>query len=308
MMRRADHGFRACVCLALAAAAAMMAGGCVRSIPPLPYPHESLLTVVAELKLFLDRDPYQWAPGRDLEGRNIFRVTLRRLDSLDGQIDPEYNDVIAFARARCHERLGQWRAAKRDFETAARAGTSLADSAGARAELAGRLAEMTDRSRVSRSLGAYFNDLEIMERDLLAMAGEDLPYPYPSYAKLEAERAIGEAARSWFAYRRIMPEGVERSLGLARRMTTDFKDSWLIAEHWIMLGEFNEMLARDITANNGVNRGGFEPENGWDTLVGQARVAYNEAAGMDGDPAKPEAQARQRALDAYSLRIQSMAR
>src|SRR5262245_10186457 len=90
--------------------------GCAMQPVPAPYPHESVLTVIGELKIFLNQDPYRDPPGRDLQGRNIFRVTLERLDNIKPLVGPEYSDVLDYARGECLERLREPRQAAENFE------------------------------------------------------------------------------------------------------------------------------------------------------------------------------------------------
>src|SRR5262245_5371875 len=108
----------------------LLLAGCATKPVPAPYPHESVLTILGELKIFLNQDPYQDPPGRDLQGRNIYRVTLERLDNLKPLTGPEYSDVLAYARAECLERLGSWRDAAENFEQAAGTSSTLVASAG----------------------------------------------------------------------------------------------------------------------------------------------------------------------------------
>jgi hypothetical protein len=282
--------------------------GCAVSPPPSPYPHEYLLTVFAELKLYLDQDPYRLPPGRDLEGHNVFRVTLERLDSLSELADPAYADVMAFARGQCLERLGDWTRAAEAFDRATSPGTTLADAARARAQAARRMVRLTDRDAYDHaSLEGYLNDLQVMERRLLEWAAEKPP-PYKAYALLEAARGREERARLLFDHRRILKDGAARAIQLAQSLTADFQESYRASEHWLLLGSLYEQLARDFSRQFPPEGRGFDPDGRWRQWIEQARVAYRKVALADGDPAKPEGQALLRGLDAYALRMQDLAR
>ena len=132
-------------CRLLPALMVLMVAACTRTAPPAPYPHESILSIIAELKLGLDRDPYREPPWQDLQGLNIFKVTLDRLDALEGLAAGEYRDVLDFARGQALERLGQWSEAAAAFDGGG--ATELAEPATVRAAAA-RLLPSCDRSRL----------------------------------------------------------------------------------------------------------------------------------------------------------------
>jgi hypothetical protein len=298
--------------LAACLGVAMTIAGCASAPPPTPYPHEQVLTVFAELKLYLDQDPYRLAPGRDLQGRNIFRVTLERLDGLGEATGPAGADVFQYARGLCLERLGDWSGAAQAFGRAAQAGTSLAGAAGDHAGAARRMADLVDRDRLSRATPeSYLNDLEVMDGRLMEWAGAPNPVsPYAAYARMEAEREREERIAMLFDHRRQLSDGVARAMKLAESLVADFRDSRRVGEHWLLLGSLAEGLARDWARQYPPEgpTGAYGDQGRWFQWVEQARTAYRKAAQADGDPAKPEGAARLRALDAWAGRVASLAR
>lgn len=286
----------------------MAMNGCRSTETALPYPHESVLTVVAELKLFLERDPYLWPPGQDLEGRNIYRITLSRLDNLGESIDPVYEDVLAFASAEAYERLGEYQLAAEKFALAARRGSGLSERAQEREQFCLKLARLIDRSGFASSLEGYLTDMSVARRRLREWGENDLPYPYPSLVRLERERLLGDEARLWFQYRALLPGALDAALRAVETLLTEHAESWHVMEHQLLMGGFWEQLARDLTQATPAEGIHFDPELSWEQYVERARAAYREVAEADGNPAKPEGQARLRALDAYALRIRNASR
>ena len=281
---------------------------CASAPPRAPYPHESVLAVIAELKIHLERDPYLQTPGTDLEGRNILRVSLERLDQLNELTAGEYHDILAFARGECLERLGEWSAARTAFQTAAADATELAETARRRAALDGRMAALVDRGGFTRSLEGYLNDLSELDRELAAWIEEDPPAPYPALIRTERERAQSESARLLLNNRMVFDEAAARAIEAAGRLVEQNAQSRRASEHWLLLGGIYETLARDWTAANPPDGRHFDTDAGWQDWVEQARAAYRRVALTDGDPCKPEGASRLRALDAYALRILSAAR
>lgn len=280
---------------------------CARSSERVPYPHESVLTVVMELKMFLAQDPYRRPPGTDLEGRNIFKVSLARLDALKDLTGPEYRDVIAFARGQCRERLGQWSQAAAAFDEATAAATRLAGAARQRAALARRMNELANRSAFDGTLDGYLNDLDVAQRRLAEWVEQKPPFPYESFARAERERAQEERLRILMENRLVLRDGAARAAAVADALIEQNPQSWRINLDRLAQGGLFETLARDWTALNRPEGPDWRAD-AWAAWVERARAAYRTVAQADGDPAKPEGQARLRALDTYALRIKSQAR
>jgi len=282
--------------------------GCAHTPVKAPYPHESILTVVAELKIYLAQDPYRQEPGKDLNGRNIFRVTLERLARLEEASGAQYADVLSFARAQCLERLGEWAKASGAFEACAARATSLAAPARQCAAAAARMDALTRRNTQSPTLESYLNDLDVAERRLGEWALERPLWPYESAIR-QAREQIGEE-RVWllFTNRLVQERGAGRAVEAAQRLIEANKESWRTGEHWLLLGSLYEAMARDWTTQHRPDGLVFKTDQGWGGWIEQARAAYRRVAQSDGDPAKLEGQARLRALDAYALRVQGAAR
>jgi hypothetical protein len=276
--------------------------GCSRAPAPPPYPHEAVATVLMELEIFLLQDPYRRPPGRDLDGNNIFRVTLKRLEALEELSSPEMVDVIAFARAQCLERLGQWREAAQLFDRAAVAETTLAEAARQCAFQAARLAEIAEAGH-----GKGLTGLELMERALREYIDQAPPFPYESLARLERECVQRLMVRRLLAGRFTLGD-LRPAAEVADRLVEQNGESWRRCEDLLLQGELFETLARDVTDAHPPHTRRFRLGTPWTQYVARARRAYLEVARADGDPAKPEGLARLRALDAYALRIQKQAR
>lgn len=287
---------------------ALVWAGCASAPPKAPYPHESILTVVAELKIFLAQDPYRQAPGQDLNGRNIFRVSLERLQTLEEVADPQYGDVLAYAKGECLERLGDWPGARLAFERAAARSTSLAAQARARAANAARMGDLLSHEATAPTLEGYLNDLDVSERRLKAWLGTAAPWPYDAYLHQAIEHVQEERVKLLFTNRLVLDGAIKRATDAAQKLVDEHKESWRASEHWLLLGSLYESLARDWADQHRPEGAGFTLRAGWLGWIEQARQAYRRVAHADGDPAKLEGQARLRALDAYSLRVQALAK
>ncbi|MBI1783608.1 hypothetical protein HYR69_00560 [Candidatus Sumerlaeota bacterium] len=276
-----------------------------------PYPHESVLSILAELKIALRADPYKSEPGRDLDGRNIYRVTIERLDNLQELLSKgqagDYGDIIAFARGESQERLGQWNEAASSFRSAAGANTSIAEQSRNRQHWAERIALTDALTTGGLTLEGHLNTLDLRRSSYRRMTEESPPYPYAGYLRAEMEQALREKALFLFSNRYVLPRGAEQAIEAAQTLIEENAQSYRKGENLLLLGQIQETLARDYCLLNDPAGGKFDADlcSRW---IEGARQAYRKAAQSDGDPAKPEAQARLRSLDAFALRITARAR
>lgn len=285
----------------------LLLSGCRRASLDAPYPHESLLSIIAEAKIALRRDPYLQPPGRDLEGQNIFRVTLSRLDSVDELAGESYDDVLAFARAECHERLDRWGAAIAEYGNVIERNTSLATDAESRRAWAILIAEAASETTETLTLSAFINTLDVRRVAYLRVLEQNPPFPYDGLIRRALESNLQIKSRFLFDNRYLIPNGAQQSVESARKLVEENPKSCRYGENWLLLAGFYEGLARDYAQFNDPGGANFNPET-WSAWMDQAREACRKAAQADGDLAKPEAQARLRSLDAYSLRILDSAR
>lgn len=271
-----------------------------------PYPHESVLSAVAELRIFLRLDPYRELPGEDLTGQNIYRATLARLDTLDLTTGAEYADILAFARAECYERLGLWAEAVAQFEATSEAGTSLSEESAARGDWAKKILELQRPPSPTIVARGYANHLDARLLRVEGLRGKAPPYPYDSLLLVLAEDTLAEKALFLFASRFVLPDATEGGVDAAQRLVDEHPLSRRRGEHLLLLGGFYEALARDYATLQDPARGRFD-EGPWREWVEMALALYRQASQADGDPAKPEAQARLRTLEAFAMRTERLA-
>ncbi len=265
------------------------------------------MTVVMELKMFLAQDPYRRPPGNDLEGRNIFKVSLARLDALKDLTGPEYRDVIAFARGQCRERLGQWSQAAAAFDEATSAATRLAGAARQRAALARRMNELANRSAFDGTLEGYLNDLDVAQRRLAEWVEQKPPFPYESFARAERERAQEERLRILMENRLVLRDGAARAAAVADALIEQNPRAWRINLDRLAQGR-SSRRSRETGPPSTGPRG---PDWRGRRMGGMGRAGARGPTARSRRPTatrQTEGQARLRALDTYALRIKSQAR
>jgi tetratricopeptide (TPR) repeat protein len=126
----------------------LLLGACARTpeTPPRYAATEGVLEVISVLRLHIDDDTYRFPPARDFTGKNVYRASLNRLESLEEihaqKLGSGYLiDVVLFAKARALERIREYDLAARHYEQVKSMQSSLVEDATVGSEVCGRLLE-----------------------------------------------------------------------------------------------------------------------------------------------------------------------
>jgi hypothetical protein len=279
------------------------AGAAERQGPYAPY--ENLIEVLADFSRHLRDDLYRFPAPKDIVGRNLFAVTLERLENFRLLHPDEMPDVIGFASAEALVRLGRYAAAARAFEHVAALDSPLAKTAEA------HLAEVTEIARVhalpedgpdlETTLARMRAKLEAWDRLIVQTTGT----PYEAICRREEEHAERRVLTTIIDSRAWLADGTETAIRSAAFLVTKHVDSRTAPTHVIQLGDLYADLAREYVVAH--------PEADFDQQVFRQRITralevYSRIAGLDGIPEKPEAQAKLAALQAYHDKVLSLRR
>jgi tetratricopeptide (TPR) repeat protein len=273
---------------------------------------ETLTLIVAALRVHLREDTYRYGHARTPDGRDIFEVSLWKLERLQRlRSKPEtelaagetYVDlVIEFGRARALERLRRYRAAGASYEQVAASGSMLAAQAWEGARV------MRDFAEAAGSGGAPVAG-EAAERELIdariarwqTLVAEHRGTTYESLAREEAE-AWEQLRVDWFERH----ASFDKALAACQRLIERNADSKLDPSHLIRLGDLYASAARRQPSR--ARLGADRPEQ-YEQLIDRAFAAY-ELAGDGGRIVgqRREANARIQALLAYHQGVVSRAR
>jgi hypothetical protein len=309
-------------CAAALAALACLPG-CTSPLPPDPryQPSASVLEIVATLRRHVPDDTYRFEPARDFTGRNVYRASLIRLESMErvhadalraGHLD----DVIAFAKGRALERLRAYDLAAASYRRAAERDGPL------RAE-AERSAELCDGLAEAAAIGWE------PDRPLPPGAPPAAPPPEPDAAlagferrlarlgelereagtshhvfvvREEIERADRARARYFAARRALDPDGDVRALGEAQRLVSRHRESKNANRHLLELADLYAALAGEYVDARPPESLWFDPPVFQEYVDAAARL-YEAVANQDGTPEKLEAARRLEAFLAFTLRV-----
>jgi tetratricopeptide (TPR) repeat protein len=311
---------------ALALAAGLALGIACASTPepdPRYRPTESVLEVIAVLRVHVPDDTYRFEAARDYTGRNVYRSSLLRLESLESlhaeALRAGYMDgVIAFAKGRSLERLRAFDLAADQYRIAARRDPNLkvealrsADVCDSLFEAAGTAVDLDDLSGVTderpplatdpEAALAQFEERVRLLEEVRDAAGES---HYAAVVREEIERSDVARARYFVALRKVLPEGEVRAIGELQRVAARHSESKHANRHLIALADLYADLAVEYVEAHPPESLRFDTAR-FRELTDSASRLYEMVANQDGTPEKLEAARRLEAFLAFALRVDS---
>lgn len=283
-------------------------------------PSEGILETVAVLRRHVPDDTYRFPPASDFSGRNVYRASLLRLESLEraeadairsGYVD----DVIAFAKGRALERLRAYDLAAQHYRESARLSSELREVALESAGICERIHHATsvgielvdplaDEGVEPLPLDADNVRLELDERvaRLESLLGDVRDNHYRWIVQEEIERADWIRAQYSVAMRVVLEDGNLLALQELQRVVTRHGASKNRLRHLLRLANFYETLSRDYLDAVPPESLEFDPAK-FRELVDSAIQLFELVASHDGRPEKLEATRSLEAFLALTLRI-----
>ncbi len=285
-------------------------------------PTESVVEVVAVLRRHVPDDTYRFPPATDFTGRNVYRSSLLRLETIERiQADPlrsGYMDpVIDFAKARALERLRAYELARLHYLRAAQREGELREAAEKSAAICDRVGEaagigiqLENPLRPPPGEGTPGMDdpekvvAQLEERvALLSFLYDELEGSYFQTVIAEEVERADEVRASYFVDRRnILPNGQLRAVAELQRVITRHAASKNRLQHMIVLANLYSTLAREYVEASPPESLEFDPAEFQD-LIEPAAELYESVAAHDGTPEKLEAARRLEALLAFTLQV-----
>jgi hypothetical protein len=299
--------------------------GCSSTPEPDPryHPTQNVLEVIAVLRVHVPDDTYRFEPARDFTGRNVYRSSLLRLESLErlhaetlraGHMD----GVIAFGKGRSLERLRAFDLAADQYRVAALRDPTLkvealrsadvcddlheaSEEAVGLDDLAGLTEEQLPRDTVPEAILAQFEErVRLLEEVAERAEGTH----HVAVANEEIERADMARARYFSGLRKVLPEGDVRAIAELQRVVSRHSESKNANRHIIALADLYADLAVEYVE-------AFPPESlrfdasRFRVMTDSASRLYEIVANQDGTPEKLEASRRLEAFLAFALRVDS---
>lgn len=283
-------------------------------------PSESVLEVVTVLRRHVPADTYRFPPPDDFSGRNVYRSSLLRLESIEhvhadalraGHMDA----VIAFAKARALERLRAYDLAAEHYRKAEDLSATLRDTAQRSAEINESFSDATrvgidfvDPMRGPADAGlpddpeAVVAGLEERQAMLSRILGPDDEMHYDAMMREEIERADMARAHYFVAMRNLVPDGNLRAVSELQRVVSRHSPSKFRRRHLLDLADLYARMAEEYVVANPPESLRFDPPT-FQELVDSASQIYEVVAAEDGTPEKLEASRRFEAFLAFTLQV-----
>lgn len=295
---------------ALGASVALLLAACTSAPPsePSDEPTQDLLEVVAVLRLHVADDTYRFAPARDVSGRNVFRASFERLESLETahaeKLSTGYmSDVLWFAKARALERIDEYELAKLHYARVAGLDSELAEPARHGRDVCERLARLSapetsadvTPQRVADRWTERRTQLETLRRDVLETHWRPV---------VDEEIERGDAAEAaYFAARSEMEPRLEATaLQRAQQLVELHRESKNKNRHLLALADLYAELSRRYARRNPPPSLGFDPATFDEYAHGATRI-YEVVSQQDGTVEKLEAAHKLEAYLSYSLQV-----
>jgi hypothetical protein len=276
--------------------------------------------VVAVLRRHVADDTYRFEPARDFTGRNVYRSSLLRLESLESRQEDalragHLDGVIAFAKGRALERLRAFDLAAQAYRLAAERDSDLRDEALRSADvcdtlqrtsqggpeldqLAASAAEGQLESEIEGALARYDEQAGALET--LAESVKETHYAF--VVQEEIERLDVARAGYFAALRPLIPDGDVRAAAERQRVALRHRDSKNSSRHLLALAELYANLAEEYVAVSPPESLRFDPAR-FQELIDTAARTYEMVATRDGTPEKIEASRKLEAFLAFALRV-----
>lgn len=293
--------------LAVMVASALL-GGC-RSVPTPPEtrPHESLMTILAELQLHRGEDVYRFGYPADVTGQNVFRASLIRLVNWEQQRPGQWEDIVRYAKGLAFEALGEFEEAAAQFGRVAVLDTELSEAAAERLQVDLRLAELANFEPEGETLALFLlsmaENVDRWRREAALREGTE----WEAVARHGWEQAEMRQAEILREVRFSIERGDERYREACQQLIEHHADSHRVHQHWLRLGDHHRDLAERLAVFSPPSQTAFDIDT-FEQLVGAARTIYLQVERADGFREKLEARARLAALEQFAQRVREDAR
>jgi tetratricopeptide (TPR) repeat protein len=267
-----------------------------------------VLEVISVLRLHIDDDTYRFPPAQDFAGKNVYRASVSRLESLEQIYGEKFKsgylvDVIWFAKGRGLERIGEFELAAMHYRRVTDLDSPLREEAGRSARICEQLAEAAgvgpDPSASPDEAIATFEERRRMIEELL-LGVEGTHYVY--VVREQQERADLEAAEYFRARRRLEPGLDAIAVQQYQRLVQSHRESRNRDRNILSLGDLYAELARDYVRVTPPVSLHFDPAT-FDEYAFAATRLYESVSQRDGAIEKIEAARKLEAFLAFTLAV-----
>lgn len=262
-------------------------------------PSESLVEILTEFQRQINYDSYKFPSPKDLGGRNIFKVTLIKLNNYEKLYPGRFKQIIAYNKAKSWERLKEYLKAIKYYKKAEQ---YPAIKAAARRNI--QICQEFNNLKSQYEKGLSNDPEAVLEKcDKIKDSWEPLikKYSGTSYESLarEEQEQIEFAKvlfleKNWFN----RPKGKGLIYNSYRTLIKKHFESKSINRYFIKFGDFYNRLAHEYVEERDPESIHFNTKE-FEKMADFAVELYEVPADKDGIPEKLEAKGKLDALRAY---------
>jgi hypothetical protein len=287
-----------------------LAAACVGSPGPDPRYRatQSVMEVAALVRKHTDDDTYRRPPARDFTGKNVYRTSFARLESLEESYASKFSsgylaDVITFAKGRSLERIGEFALAETAYRRVTTLDSALTSAAKSSAETCAalrdaRAMEPPASATPEDALRVFERRGEALEQLLAKVEGSH----YQPVVREELERTDSARARYFGARRLLDPSLDALALQQYQRLVQNHPESKLRNQNLIELADFYASLAREYAWRMPPSSLSFDAPI-FDEYALSATRIYESVSQQDGTVEKIEATRKLEAFIAFTLQV-----
>ena len=271
-------------------------------------PTESILETISVLRLHIDDDTYRFPAARDFTGKNVYRATLSRLESLEELHGERLRsgylvDVMLFAKGRALERITEYALAAQHYERVLDLDSPLREAAYTSRAVCERL---DTASQVGPASGATpaeaMAEFDRRSHLLETLAVDAESTHYSVVIREELERTARSRA-DYFAARRLIEPWLDVvALQQYQRLIQEHRESKNRDSHLLGLADFYAALSRQYAARFPPTSLHFDPATFDEYSFGATRL-YESVSQRDGSVRKIEAARKLEAFLAFTLQV-----
>ncbi len=269
---------------------------------------EGILEVVSVLRLHIEDDTYRFPPARDFTGKNVYRASLNRLESMEEAYAQKLAsgyllDVVLFAKGRALERIREYELAAKHYQRVSAMDSALVGPATLGNEICTRLLAASTlapsaESTPEEALRVFDERRAALEGLLVEVAGTHYAY----VGMEELERTDAARASSFAVRARANPRHDQLALDEFRALVANHPDSRNRYRHLLDLADFYSALSRRYVREATPASLRFDPAT-FDDYAYNATRLYETVSQQDGGVEKVEATRKLEAFLAFQLQV-----
>lgn len=276
---------------------------------PIYRPTESVLEVLAVLRLHVNDDTYRFPPARDFTGKNIYYASLVRLERLEEIHEDKFRtgylrEPILFGKGLALERMAEYELAALHYERAGEAAGELNEPSRRHQAICERLAQAATIEPTPGEdpelAGAIFDERSDLLRGL-ASDVEDTHYRF--VVREEIERTDQARAEYYGARSRLDASLDARALQQYQRLVQRHAESKSRNRHLLELADQYAALARRYARRHPPTTLRFDPATFEEYALGATRL-YEVVSQQDGAIEKIESSRKLEAFLAFSIQVE----